>query len=153
EALSRVVNGETGRVFGAGMSTLAGYVTSVIATGRTVGENVEEAFRHRFASAFAAPQQLATSQTLPYPPVVGREVAIPGFAALAEAKGALKKGQDTGKQTTLGGATAGAIVGTFIAPGLGTLIGVGVGTLVGRALKPSLEKQKKQVWEAIEPQL
>ncbi len=153
DALARVVNTEVSRLFDAEMATLAGYVTSVIATVRTAGENVEDAFRQRFAAAFAALQRLAAGQTVPNQPMLPREVAIPGFAALAEAKGALKKGQDAGKQTTLGGATAGAIVGTFIAPGLGTLIGVGVGTLLGHALKPSLDKQKKQVWEAIEPQL
>ncbi len=153
DALARVVNGEVSRLFDNEMTTLATYVTNVIATVRIAGERVEEAFRQRFSSAFAALQRLATAQTLSLPPMLYQDVAIPGFAALADAKGALKKSQGAGKQATLGGATAGAIVGTFIAPGLGTLIGVGVGTLLGRTLKPSLDKQKKQVWEAIEPQM
>ncbi|HEV8191999.1 MAG TPA: dynamin family protein [Ktedonobacterales bacterium] len=153
DALARVVNGEVSRFFDGEMATLATYVTNVIATVRAAGENVEETFRQRFSAAFAALQRLATAQTMALPPMLYQDVAIPGFAALADAKGALKKSQGAGKQATLGGATAGAIVGTFIAPGLGTLIGVGVGTLLGRALKPSLDKQKKQVWETIEPQL
>jgi len=153
DALARVVNDEVSRLFDAEMTTLANYVTSVIATVRIAGENVEEAFRQRFATAFAALQRLATNHTLALPPMLYQDVAMPGFAALSEAKGALKKSQGAGKQATLGGATAGAIVGTFIAPGLGTLIGVGVGTLLGRTLKPSLDSQKKQVWQAIEPQM
>jgi predicted GTPase len=153
DTLARVVNGEVSRLFDGEMATLATYVTKVLATVRMAGENVEEAFRQRFSAVFAALQRLATAQTLSLLPMLHQDVAIPGFAALADAKGALKKSQNFGKQTAIGGATAGAIVGTFIAPGLGTLIGVGVGALLGRALKPSLDKQKKQVWEIIEPQL
>jgi GTPase Era involved in 16S rRNA processing len=153
EALARVVNVEVGQLFDGEMAVLAPYVTRAVATVSVTGEGVEDAFRQRFATAFAALQRLTTAQVAPPPPLPPRGVAAPSLAALTEAKDVLKKGHDARTQATIGGATAGAIVGTFIAPGLGTLIGVGLGTFLGRALKPSLDKQKTRVWEVMQPQL
>ena len=46
---------------------------------------------------------------------------------------------------TTGGVGAGAIIGTFIAPGVGTLIGAGVGALVGLFAGENLDNIKERV--------
>lgn len=61
-------------------------------------------------------------------------------------------GQDLGEATT-GGAAAGAIVGTFLVPGVGTLIGAGIGALLGLFSGEALADMKERVWLRIDTEM
>jgi GTPase SAR1 family protein/gas vesicle protein len=63
---------------------------------------------------------------------------------------------DSSDGTKMGlGATAGAMVGTFLlpVPGLGTLVGLAVGTWASRFFMPSLDERKQKLWEQLNPSI
>lgn len=153
-ALQRVVNTDANALFDGEMTAFATAVTRTIITVTSIGAQVEDVFIQRFSWAFAALQRVSGLHSSPSRALASPgNVALPGLAGLTEAKGILTKGNEKGTQATYGGATAGAIVGTFIAPGVGTLIGAGLGALFGQFLKPSLDEQKGKVWAALQPQI
>ena len=154
DALRRVVDNDAHTLFDGEMAALAASVTSAIATVTQIGAQVEDVFTQRFSDAFAALQRVAGTYSASSRSLVAQGgVAIPGLVGLTGAKGILTKGSEAATKATYGGATAGAIVGSFIAPGVGTLIGAGLGALFGQLFKPSLGDQKDKVWGALQPQL
>jgi len=55
--------------------------------------------------------------------------------------------------TTIAGAGTGALIGTFILPGIGSIIGGTIGGFVSALFGPSLDKLKHQVWDQIAPSI
>ncbi|MGZ3637725.1 MAG: dynamin family protein [Ktedonobacterales bacterium] len=154
DALQHVVDADVNTLFDGEMAALAQSAASAISAVTSTGARVEDVFRQRFSAAFAVLQRIAGIHSSPSRPLTpSGNVAMPGLAGVAEAKGILTKGNEAATQATYGGATAGAIVGTFIAPGVGTLIGAGLGALFGQLFKPSLDEQKGKVWAALQPQI
>lgn len=154
DALKRVVDIDVHTLFDTEMTALTNGVASIISAVMNIGAQVEDIFRRRFSAEFATLQRIAGAyNSLDRPLALADSVAMPGLAGLVEAKDILTKGNEKGTHVTYGGATAGAIVGTFIAPGVGTLIGAGLGALFGQLFKPSLDEQKGKVWAALQPQI
>ena len=53
----------------------------------------------------------------------------------------------------LGGAGAGAVIGTMIAPGIGTAVGAAIGFFSSTIFGPSLMERKQQLWDKLRPEL
>jgi hypothetical protein len=75
------------------------------------------------------------------------------FAVRSQVRGIVKGiGQDL-REATTGGVAAGAIVGTFLAPGVGTVIRAGIGALLGLVSGESLQSMKDRVWAKINTEM
>jgi Dynamin family len=105
-------------------------------------------FDDRFQRHFQGLDRLAGPAFRPRAASVPK-VSVSGVSADALA---LKRRLDQlGRRSATGGAGVGALIGTFIAPGLGTLIGAGIGGLFGSGASASPAERRTTYWAELEP--
>lgn len=119
-----------------------------IATRQQVNE-FEKEFSKLYASLATLGGLLSSSETA---------VIYNGPTSIAEAMGRdhddlkdlVNKNQGQETSNILGSAGVGAVIGSFLLPGLGTIVGAAIGGFLGSLFGPSLEELQSEYWEKVE---
>jgi len=114
------------------------------------GRQELKAFESEFQRLY---RNLATlgglSQTSVPPPTLN--MTGTAFAlGVGSVQGMLDRENSNTATAQFGGAGVGAVIGSFILPGIGTAVGAGLGWLAGALFGPSLEELQKTTWQEVQ---
>lgn len=82
-----------------------------------------------------------------------KQLALSNSSEFASAGEELHKINDNAKLFQGGGAAIGAVIGSFILPGIGTGVGAALGRFLGDLFAPSLESVKEKAWNQVAPSI
>ena len=134
-----------------GESRIQRHVNSVLRRIATTVQGELKVFHGEFQKHYRSLATLGGSLRIEggAPTVAMKQFAADSTSLSANLAASVQASRNEQNQRVVGGGAAGAVIGTFLAPGVGTVIGGLAGSLFSSMFGPSLQELKDRCWQPL----